>query len=70
MKRIGDKIPNKNKSAIDVYNSLPKGTKTSPYEAKRTLEAIVAVRSVPLISRRIEGCTECTRRLSGSRPMK
>lgn len=41
-------------NAVDVYNSLKRGTKTTPYEAKRTLEAIVAVRSVPHLLRRIQ----------------
>ncbi len=43
----------KSMSASTVYNNMPKGTKTTVSEAKRTLEAIAKVQSVPYMTRRL-----------------
>ncbi len=44
----------KSMSASNVYNSMPMGTKTTMSEAKRTLEAIEKVQTVPFLTRRLE----------------
>ncbi len=50
MKNLG-KIPQGN-NAQEMYNRLPVGTKTSAYEAKRTLEALKTVSLIPSLLRR------------------
>ena len=42
-------IPDENDSVVDIYNKMERKTETSPYEARRTLEALQTVTKYPAL---------------------
>ncbi len=53
MKTTTNVLISRTMNTSTIYNNMGRATKTNVFEAKRTLEAISIVKSVPYLTRRL-----------------